>query len=108
MTCPGGNVKNSVRLRSQQGYGACVPLVIRLHADPRRVRAEISSRGISLEEEAAVAVVYRRPRRRELPCAVLAVGRDALGMSGGVRFTERSLAVTEEDRRARYRRFRCE
>ncbi|WP_437663847.1 hypothetical protein [Sorangium sp. So ce1182] len=24
MTCPGGNVKNSVRLRSQQGYGACV------------------------------------------------------------------------------------
>lgn len=83
------------------GYAACVPLVIRLHADPRRVRAEISSRGISLEEEAAVAVVYRRPRRRELPCAVLAVGRDAIGMSGGVRFTDPSLVVTEEDRRAR-------
>jgi hypothetical protein len=78
-----------------------VPHVIRLHADERRIRAEIPSRGISLEEEAAVAVIYRWPSRGHLPYAVLAVGHNALQMTESVRTMDRSLAKTEEDRRAR-------
>ncbi|WP_437793075.1 hypothetical protein [Sorangium sp. So ce693] len=78
-----------------------MPHVIRLHADERRIRAEIPSRGISLEEEAAVAVIYRRPRRGYPPVAVLAVGGDALQMTESVRTMDRSLAKTEEDRHAR-------
>lgn len=78
-----------------------MPHVIRIHADPRRVRIEIPSFGISLEEEAAVAAMYRRPSRGSLPAHVLAVGRDALQIEESVRAMDRSLAKTEEDRRAR-------
>ncbi|WP_437671579.1 hypothetical protein [Sorangium sp. So ce131] len=77
-----------------------MPHVIRFHADARRVRVEIPSLGISLEEEAAAAVLYRRPSRGSSPTCVLAVGRDALRMTESVRM-DRSLATTEEDRRAR-------
>ncbi|WP_438032510.1 hypothetical protein [Sorangium sp. So ce204] len=78
-----------------------MPHVIRLYADERRIRAEIPSRGISLEEEAAVAVIYRRPSRGYPPVGVLAVGRNALQMTESVRIMDRSLAKTEEDRLAR-------
>jgi hypothetical protein len=82
-------------------YGSCVPHVIRFHADPRRVRAAIPSIGISLEEEATVAVMYCRPGRGSPPICVLAVGRDALQITESGPTMDRFLAKSEQDKRAR-------